>query len=175
VENNVFALGEKFQFDLHGWTKEQRFYTSHIDTMIKGYESVVGQPAWKGMRGMDLHPRDAIREDGTMMSGNILRHNIMFSPVPGVKYGDLRNCSSRWNVIDDNLAWADGHPVTTGISKAGSDKPGAPLLDETFDSAAPGKTPVGWGFNHRPNKDVQLVAVDGALRADPELRVPRAA
>jgi hypothetical protein len=47
VENNIFALGGKFQFDLHGWTKEQRFYTSHIDTMIKGYESVAGQLAWK--------------------------------------------------------------------------------------------------------------------------------
>ncbi|HBJ87240.1 MAG TPA: hypothetical protein DDZ88_25975 [Verrucomicrobiales bacterium] len=166
VENNIFALGGKFQFDLHGWSKEHRFYTNHLETMIKGYDSVAGQPAWKTMRGMDLHPNDAIRDDGTMMSGNVVRRNIMFSDQPGIKYGDLRHVSPKWNVIDQNLAWANGHPITTGINKVGPDKPGAPILTETFDNSEPGKTPKGWGFNHRPNKDVQLIATDGALRAD---------
>jgi len=166
VENNIFALGGRFQFDLHGWTKEQRFYTNHIDSMVKGYESVANQPAWKNMRGMKLHPKDAIREDGSMMSGNVVQRNIMFSDQPGIKYGDLRNCSAKWNVIDHNLAWGNGHPITTGINKVGPDKPGAPLLMETFDSSEAGKTPKGWGFNHRPNKDVQLIVQDGALRAD---------
>jgi hypothetical protein len=166
VENNIFALGGKFQFDLHGWTKEQRFYTSHIDTMIKGYESVAGQLAWASMRGMELHPKDAIRDDGTMMSGNSFQRNILFSDTPGVKYGDIRHATAKWNTIDHNLAWNGGHPVVTGVNKVGPDKPGAPLLTETFDSAEPGKTPKGWGFNHRPNKDVQLVVADGALRAD---------
>jgi len=166
VENNIFALGGKFQFDLHGWTKEQRFYTSHIDTMIKGYESVAGQLAWASMRGMDLHPKDAIRDDGTMMSGNSFQRNILFSDTPGVKYGDIRHATAKWNTIDHNLAWNGGHPVVTGVNNVGPDKPGAPLLTETFDTAEPGKTPKGWGFNHRPNKDVQLVVADGALRAD---------
>jgi hypothetical protein len=166
VENNIFALGGKFQFDLHGWTKEQRFYTSHIETMIKGYDSVAGQPAWKTMRGMNLHPREAIRDDGTMMSGNFVRRNIMFSDQPGIKYGDLRHVSPKWNVIDQNLAWANGHPITTGINKVGPDKPGPPLLTETFETAETGKTPKGWGFNHRPNKNVQLVVANGALRVD---------
>ena len=165
VENNIFALGGKFQFDLHGWTKDQRFYTSHLETMIKGYESVAGQPAWKHMRNMDLHPKDAIREDGTMMSGNSFQHNIMFGDTPGVKYGDIRNATPKWNTIDYNIAWNSGHPIVTGINQVGPDK-GAPLVTETFDSAEPGKTPKGWGFNHRPNKDVQLVVADGALRVD---------
>ncbi len=166
VENNIFALGGKFQFDLHGWTKEQRFYTSHIDTMIQGYESVAGQLAWASMRGMDLHPKDAIRDDGTMMSGNSFQRNILFSDTPGVKYGDIRHATAKWNTIDHNLAWNGGHPVVTGVNKVGPDKPGTPLLTESFDTAEPGKTPKGWGFNHRPNKDVQLVVADGALRAD---------
>ena len=165
VENNIFALGGKFQFDLHGWTKDQRFYTSHLETMIKGYESVAGQPAWKTMRNMDLHPKDAIRDDGTMMSGNSFQRNIMFGDTPGVKYGDIRNATPKWNTIDHNLAWNGGHPIVTGINQVGPDK-GAPLVIETFDAAEPGKTPKGWGFNHRPNKDVQLVAADGALRVD---------
>jgi len=164
VENNIFALGGKFQFDLHGWSKEMRFYTSHIDSMIKGYESVAGQPAWKDMRNMDLHPKDAIRDDGTMMSGNKVCRNIMFSDQPGVKYGDLRHCSSKYNTIDHNLAWANGGPITTGINKVGPDK-GGPILRETFDTAEAGKTPKGWGFNHKP-KGVQLVVADGVLRCD---------
>ena len=166
VENNVFALGGKFQFDLHGWVKEQSFYQSHIQTMIDGYESVAGQPAWKGMRNMDLHPRDAIREDGTMMSGNVVERNIMFGDQAGVKYGDLRHVSSKWNTIDHNLAWNNGHPVVTGINKVGPDR-GEPFYNETFATADKGKTPKGWGFNHKPNATVQLaVTEEGALRCD---------
>ncbi len=165
VENNIFALGGKFQFDLHGWTKDQRFYSGHIETMIKGYDSVACLPAWKNMRNMDLHPKDAIREDGTMMSGNSFQHNIMFGDTPGVKYGDIRNATPKWNTIDYNLAWNSGHPIVTGINQVGPDK-GAPIITETFDSTEPGKTPKGWGFNHKPNKDVQLVVADGALRVD---------
>lgn len=166
VENNVFALGGKFQFDLHGWTKDQRFYTSHFETMVKGYESVAGQPAWKTMRNMELHPKDAIRDDGTMMSGNSFQRNIMFGDTPGVKYGDIRNATPKWNTIDYNIAWNSGHPIVTGINKVGPDKVGAPLVTETFDTAESGKTPKGWGFNHKPTKDVQLVVTDGALRVD---------
>ena len=166
VENNIFALGGKFQFDLHGWTKEHRFYTNHLETMIKGYESVAGQLAWTSMRGMDLHPKDAIRDDGTMMSGNSFQRNILFSDTPGVKYGDIRHATAKWNTLDHNLAWNGSHPVVTGINKVGPDKPGEPLLKENFDRVANGNTIQGWGFNHRPNKNVQLVGADGALRSD---------
>ncbi|MEQ1842110.1 MAG: right-handed parallel beta-helix repeat-containing protein, partial [Verrucomicrobiales bacterium] len=159
VENNIFALGGKFQFDLHGWVKDQSFYQSHIQTMITGYESVAGQPAWKEMRNMDLHPKDAIREDGTMMSGNIVTRNIMFGDQAGIKYGDLRHVSPRWNTIDWNLAWNNGQTVVTGINKAGPDR-GEPIYTEGFDTAEAGKTPKGWGFNHKPNAEVKLVVTN---------------
>ncbi len=165
VENNIFALGGRFQFDLHGWTKQQRFWESHFPTMVQGYDSVAGQPAWKKMRNMDLHPKDAIREDGTVMSGNVVKHNIMFSDQPGVKYGDIRHASPKWNVIDNNVAWNNGHPIVTGINKVGPDK-GEPLVQENFESTEAGKLPKGWGFNHRPNKDVKLEVNEGVLRAD---------
>lgn len=164
VENNIFALGNRFQFDLHGWTKDQHFWKDHSPTMIKGYESVINEPAWKGMRGMELHPKDAVREDGTIMSGDVVRRNIMYSNQPGVKYGDLRNISPKYNTIDENLAWNGDHPVVTGINKVGPDI-GEPLLVESFVKAEAGKTPVGWGFNHKP-AGVALVAVGEALRAD---------
>ncbi|MES2508233.1 MAG: right-handed parallel beta-helix repeat-containing protein [Verrucomicrobiota bacterium] len=165
VENNIFALGRRFQFDLHGWSKSQSSYVTHLPTMVKGYESVIHEPAWKDMRNMDLHPKDALREDGTMMSGNVIQHNIMFGDSKDAKYGDIRNASPKWNIIDSNLGWNNGHPIVTGITQVGSDV-GEPLLNDNFDAATPGKTPAGWGFNHRPNKDVQLVAADGTLRVD---------
>jgi hypothetical protein len=114
LENNIFAYGTSHQFDLHGWTKTHSMFTGHFPTMVKGYESVAGQTAWTRMRGMALHPKDAIRADGTIMSGNILRRNIMISNSPEAKYCDVRNATSKWNTIDGNLAWNGGHPVKTG-------------------------------------------------------------
>ena len=165
VENNIFALGNKFQFDLHGWTKDQHYWIDHGPTMVKGYESVVNQPAWQSMRGMSLHPKDAFRDDGTMMSGDVVQRNIMYSNKAGVKYGDLRNVSPKWNTIDYNLAWNGGNPIMTGLSAVGKDI-GEPLLNETFDKAENGKTPKGWGFNSMPNKTVRCIAEDGAVVAD---------
>ncbi len=165
VENNIFAFGAKFQFDLHGWTKDQRYWIDHGPTMIKGYESVINQPAWKGMRGMELHPRDAFHEDGTMMSGDVVKRNITYSNEPGVKYADLRNISPKWNTIDENLAWNGDHPVVTGINKVGPDKPEV-LASENFDSTKEGTTPKGWGFNSRPTPAVNCVVKDGALVVD---------
>ena len=168
VENNIFAYGNKFQFDLHGWTKDQHYWIDHGPTMVKGYESVIGQPAWKSMRGMELHPKDAFREDGTMMSGDVVQRNIMLSNKPGIKYGDLRNVSPKYNTIDYNLAWNGGHPVSTGITAVGKDV-GEPLLMEAFDTAAANKTPSGWGFNHMPNKSVRCIVEAGALVVDAAL------
>ncbi|MFZ4763712.1 MAG: right-handed parallel beta-helix repeat-containing protein, partial [Roseimicrobium sp.] len=56
VENNIFAFGGAFQFDLHGWHRDERFYKQHHATMVAGYESVEAQPKWAAMRGMSLHP-----------------------------------------------------------------------------------------------------------------------
>ena len=114
LENNVLAFGGKYQFDLHGWTKNHKMLTEHFATMLAGYQSVAGQPAWKGMRGMELNPKNAFRDDGTMMSGNVLRRNIMISDSPTVRHASISNATPKWNLIDRNLVWNGGHPVNTG-------------------------------------------------------------
>lgn len=114
VENNILAFAGGNQFDCQGWKGNHPFFVKHQPTMIKGYESVAGQPTWKKMRGMGLHPKDAVRDDGTVMSGNMLRRNIMVSNDPEVKYGSVSNCSAKWNTIDRNLVWNGVHPVRTG-------------------------------------------------------------
>ena len=168
VENNIFAFGGFYQFDLHGWRKEHGPYIRTLPEMITGYESVANQPAWKMMRGMELHPKDAIRDDGTMMSGDIVRRNIMFSGGEPAKYSDLRNASSKWNTIDENLTWNGGQPVRTGITRAGKDL-GAPIFQESFANVTPpaeAKIPSGWGFNNRANTSVAVSLSQGALWAD---------
>ena len=165
LENNVFAFCGKYQFDLHGWTKDHFMFTTHLPTMIQGYESVAGQPAWQGMRGMELHPKDAVRADGTIMSGNVLRRNIMISNSPGVKHGDMRNCSSQWNTLEMNLVWNGEFPVNTGLHKTGPDKD-PPLLVANFDGLEPGLTPAGWSFTGKAEATAKLIVADNALRAD---------
>ncbi len=118
VENNVLALGSKCQFDFQGWPPSSDMWKNHFPTMIKGYESVAKEPAWRKMRGMDLNPNDAVRDDGTIMSGNVLRHNIMFcSAAPGEHYASVGNATPKWNTVDYNLAWNNGRSIVTGINK----------------------------------------------------------
>ena len=113
VENNVLAFGGDHLFDFQGWTKNQKMFGEHFHTLIDGYESVVKQSAWKGMRGMEIHPKKAFHDDGTVMSGNVLRRNIMLSNNPQTRYPSVSNATAKWNTVDRNLVWNSGHPIVT--------------------------------------------------------------
>jgi len=91
--------------------------------MIQGYESVAGQLAWTqyarhGTPSEGRHPRRRHDDERRQSSSD----NIMFGDTPGVKYGDIRNATPKWNTIDHNLAWNSGHPIVTGINQVGPDK-----------------------------------------------------
>ncbi len=167
VEDNIFLSDGKYVVDLHGWNKESQPFQRHLATMIKGYESVINEPAWEGMRNMDLHPKDAFRSDGTMMSGNLVKRNIIAALEAGVTHIDLRNCNSKWNTIDENIAWNYGGPVRTNINRVGKNI-GNDLLSGSgsFSNDEPGKTPKGWGWNHRPGTATLLLADDHTLVAE---------
>ncbi len=116
VENNILALGPNVQFDFKGWPPSSRAWTNNISSMSKGYESVAKEPAWKKMRGMNLNPKDAVRNDGTIMSGNRVRHNIMFGGgAHSVRYAWVENATSKWNTVDYNLVWNNGNPIAIPI------------------------------------------------------------
>ena len=53
--------------------------------MIKGYESVANEPAWRKMRNMQLHPTKAVLPDKTIMSGNVFARNIIYFRSPTAK------------------------------------------------------------------------------------------
>jgi hypothetical protein len=112
VENNIFIEGTLQQIECNGWTQTHRYWTSHLPTMIKGYESVRDQPAWKSMRNMDTHPKDAVLPDGTIMSGNVFRRNIAWYTGAKAKLLGLRNFSLAHNRFEANLYWHGGQPLS---------------------------------------------------------------
>ena len=111
VENNVFVNNTLYQIELSGWTATHKFWTSHFPTMVKGYESVINQPAWQNMRGMKLHPKDAPLPNGLIMAGNVFQRNVFVSPDPKTKLYRVSNVDYDHNKWDRNVLWQNGAPL----------------------------------------------------------------
>jgi hypothetical protein len=122
VENNIFIEGTQQQIQLSGWTDKHRYWSSHQPTMIKAYDAVRDQPAWRAMPHMDVHPRDAVLPDHTIMAGNRFARNIIYWRNPAASYVATRNFSFAHNSIDRNLLWHAGQPLRTGQKKEGLDE-----------------------------------------------------
>ncbi len=167
VTNNIFVDGKEKQVEYDGWSREQHYIKDHLPTMVKGWESVKDEPAWKNLRGMDIDPRNSFFPDGTMMSGNIIERNIIAWKDASIRYVDFRNVRPEHNEIGQNLIWNGGQAVRTPVSHAGADV-GDDLLSGAgfFKETDTGKTPKGWGFNHRANANVKGVVQEGALVID---------
>ncbi len=123
VENNVFAEGTQQQIQLSGWTDKHRYWATHSPTMFKAYDDAIAHPAWRAMPRMDLHPRDAVLPDRTIMAGNRFARNIVWWRSPAAAYVAFRNFSFGHNSIDRNLLWnASGRPLRTGLKKPDLDE-----------------------------------------------------
>jgi hypothetical protein len=114
--------------------------------MIKGYESVRDEPAWKAMRNMDVHPTKAPQPDGTIMTGNRFVRNIVsyvgdhvggfrFSNLPFAKYES-----------DHNLFWHEGKTFSTGLVKLGKALGDNLAVNPGFEDGEPGKSPRAWNW-----------------------------
>jgi hypothetical protein len=114
IENNVFVDGKLQQMECNGWTESSRNWKTHLPTMIRGYNSVKDQPAWKTMRNMDVRPEDAVLPDGRIMSGNQFLRNVIYYHDPEARYVKFRNFSYDHNQCDWNLVWHSGLPILTG-------------------------------------------------------------
>jgi hypothetical protein len=119
VENNIFVEGGLRQWEFNGWLTTHRFWTEHFDSMVKGYESVASQPAWQGMRGMNIHPRDIPDAEGRVMSGNVFERNIIAWKSDEAKALNVVAFNAERNTFDHNLYWHGGKPLKTGQRKAG--------------------------------------------------------
>ncbi len=114
IVNNIFVDAGQQQMECSGWTDKHRMWKDHLPTMIKGYESVAGQPAWQKMRNMNLHPTNAVLPDGKIMSGNQFSQNIIAWHAPDAKYTSFKSFPYDHNLCDSNLVWHCGLPVKPG-------------------------------------------------------------
>ena len=176
IENNIFVDGEERQVEYSGWSGNHPFFKNHHQMMIEGWDKVKDQPEWKKLRGMDLDPRNAVRPDNTIMSGNIATKNIIAWKDASIRYADLKTVSPEYNTFDRNLVWNGGKKINTSVTLTGADK-GPELMDNAAALAATeaGKVPKGWGWNHKPRKDLKLQAepenilrVEAATSEDPK-------
>ncbi len=111
MENNILVDSGMQQLEMNGWTNKHPYWISHLPTMVKGYESVVSQPAWRGMRNMGLHPRLAVLPDGLIMTGNVFRRNILASQRPKARLYRFNNVPFDHYESDRNLIYAGGRPL----------------------------------------------------------------
>ncbi len=111
IENNIFVDGPNRQIEYRGWRSDHSFWTRHVETMVKGYESVASQPAWKAMRHMDISPRNAVLPDGLIMANNVVKRNILYGSAERAKPYTFENVPLDHNVFDENLVYVFGHPI----------------------------------------------------------------
>ena len=84
-ENNIFIDGTLHQVNALGWTATHPFWTNTLPQMLQGYASVLGQPAWRNMPFMELHPEKAVLPSGLVMANNVLLRNIFYYHNPKAK------------------------------------------------------------------------------------------
>ncbi|MCX7826082.1 MAG: right-handed parallel beta-helix repeat-containing protein, partial [Verrucomicrobiae bacterium] len=162
IENNIFIEGRLAQVEYSGWTDKHRYWTNHLPSMIKGYESVAGQPAWKNMRHMHLHPTQAVLPDKTIMSSNVFRRNIIAWRDPKAKLYAMRNVAFDHNPCDYNLLWHYGQPMATGIQKVKESSGPNLAPNGGFEESEANGAPKDWKWQVKP-ADSKAV-LDGSVK-----------
>jgi hypothetical protein len=169
VENNVFVEGGLRQWEFNGWTVKHRFWESTLPQMIKGYDSVVNEPAWRFMRGMQFRPEDIPDAEGRVMSGNNFQRNIIAWKNPEASALNTVAFNADRNVFDRNLYWHDGLPLKTGQHKAGKVIGENLVPNPTLNNGGPNALPEEWQWQiHTPKASAGVVEENGrrSLRID---------
>ncbi len=170
IENNVFVENLLAQVEYSGWTVKLR-WPNHLPTMIKGYESVAKEPAWATMRNMKLHPTQAVLPDGTIMSGNALKRNIIAYRDPQPKLYGMSNVAFDHNEFDHNLVWHYGRPLITGQQKV-KDSTGPNLAPNPgFEEGEPGGVPKDLRWQIRPNASQAVLDANVKFAGKQSLRI----
>jgi hypothetical protein len=160
VVNNIFVEGRLQQFECNGWTSAHRYWTSHLPTMIKGYEMVRDEPAWKTMRNMHIHPASAVLPDDKIMAGNDVARNIFYYQGPSAKYVSVRNFPFSHNRCDSNLVWHGGQTVLTGQKQTGKALSGNLVSNPGFEEGEQGAMPKDWSWQIRPTNTAKAAIVE---------------
>ena len=117
VENNIMVnavppqAGDLPQVWFSGWLETIGPWKGKLPAMIAGYESVAGQPAWRHMRNMDLHPTKAVLPNGMIMAGNVFQRNIFYFSGAKSQLFRLNNVPLDHNKFDYNLVYHFDQPL----------------------------------------------------------------
>jgi parallel beta-helix repeat protein len=157
IVNNIFVDCGPQQIEYSGWTRDHRFWKSHFDSMVKGYESVAGEPAWADKRNMQTHPKDAVLADGLIMTGNEFLRNVIDYRDPKAALFMFRNLPLDHYASNDNVVWHHGMPNRVGPQE-GRLKPSVgrtiamvPVRNAGFEQeGTPGGLPDGWKWQVAP-------------------------
>jgi len=151
VENNIWANNGQWQYDFHGWSTAQNFWTKNVETMTKNYESVVNEPAWKGMRGMDYPPGEApLPPNGYVTRGDEFLHNIVTYHDPKSQALSVLQIPFSHNRFDENLYWHDDLPLRTGYHLAGKTISENLTPNTGFRDGKDGSLPRDWNWQVHP-------------------------
>ena len=83
--------------------------------MIKGYDMVKGEPAWKSMRGMEIDPRNAVLPDGKIMTGDVFLRNIVYYHNPKAALFRVAKVPYDHYRSDENCVWHFGEPLVVDL------------------------------------------------------------
>jgi parallel beta-helix repeat protein len=180
VENNVFVENALVQAEYSGWTETSKYWKDHLPTMIKGFESVAKEPAWRTMRNMQLHPTQAVLPDKSIMSGNVLQRNIFYYRKGAAKLFRFSHVNFDYNASDYNLVYHFGQPLLMDVTQAQlkAQAVSGPNLapNPGFEQGAAGQLPKGWRWQIRPAAAAVALAADhGAHSGQFALRIDGAA
>ena len=174
IENNIFVDGGEQQWEMNGWNVSGKFWKELYPKIALGYESMVNEPAWKGKRGMQVHPKDIADAEGRVMCGNVFTRNIIAWTKPEAKALHVAEFNPARNTVDRNLYWNGGRSISTGLAgKAGKALSANLVVNGGFEADAVAAMPAGWSWQIRPRRDATAtVAPDGGgkcLRIDAAL------
>lgn len=115
IQNNIFMEGGKEQVTYSGWITGDKYWTRFHDDLVKGYDSIKDQPAWKGMRNIGISPDQSVLSNGLVMIGNQFFCNIIdYRNAKSCLYS-MRNVPFERNTFDYDLISHHGVPVTNSI------------------------------------------------------------
>ncbi|MGC8639567.1 MAG: right-handed parallel beta-helix repeat-containing protein [Isosphaeraceae bacterium] len=165
ISNNIFVDNGPQQYEYSGWTVNHSYWKDHLPTMIKGYEMVASSPAWKNMRNMNVHPRDAVLPNGMIMTGNEFNRNIIAYRDPNAAYVRTNDVPFDHNVFDFNLIWHHGLPVKTGQHRPGKNLSGNLAPNGDFRRGVPGGLPDDWHWQIKTPHAAAAIVEDEGRRA----------
>jgi parallel beta-helix repeat protein len=113
IVNNIFLNCNQQQIGYWGWTSSSGNWTSLLPGMVAAYQSVAGQAAWQKLRGVNVHPTNAVLSGGLIMANNQFFRNIIAYTNVGANLAYFRNVSWLNNRWDSNVVYHFDQPVTT--------------------------------------------------------------